>query len=292
MIAVIPRTSGTLLWEAEHTGAQREAWKRNLDVYWNAPMREDDIQGQIEILSRALEHNSKGLIVAPVEALPLRTSIGRALEKGTPVVVVGTDLGLDPGKKLAYVLNDEQLGGQLAARRIGMLLQGQGSVAVLGISNKLSSTAERARSLETTLAQEFPQIKVTFRSLALPTVPQEQQITEKLLRDNPHLNAIVALSETSTLGSYYALTAFDKTSTTHLVGFDQNRLVLILSRGGDAVIMQNTYQMGRAAMKLMDEELHGGASQNYVILQPQLVTRENIDSASVREMLDLGWFIK
>jgi DNA-binding LacI/PurR family transcriptional regulator len=56
--------------------------------------------------------------------------------------------------------------------------------------------------------------------------------------------------------------------------------------------MQNTNQMGRAAMKLMEEELHGGAQQQYVTLQPQLVTRENIDSDGVREILDLGWFNK
>jgi len=54
----------------------------------------------------------KGADHSPVEALPLRISIHRALLAGTPVVVVGTDLGIAPGKKLAYVLNDERSGGQ------------------------------------------------------------------------------------------------------------------------------------------------------------------------------------
>jgi len=51
----------------------------------------------------------------------------------------------------------------------GKLLGGQGTVAILGISNQLTSTADRARSVEATLAEEFPQIHVVFRSLALPT---------------------------------------------------------------------------------------------------------------------------
>ncbi|MGD0893319.1 MAG: substrate-binding domain-containing protein [Terracidiphilus sp.] len=291
-IAVVPRTCGTLLWEAEHTGVERTASGYGLNVYWNAPMRDDDVQGQIEILKRALEHGAKGLIVSPVEALPLRISIHRALLAGTPVVVVGTDLGLPPGKNLAYVLNDEHSGGRMAALRIGALLQGQGTVAVLGISNQLTSTADRARSLESTLATEFPQIHVVFRSLALPTVSQEQQVAEKLLVEYPHVDAIVALTEFSTRGTYYALTEFNKTSSIHLVAFDQNLLVPLRTGGIDSVIMQNTNQMGRAAMKLMEEELHGGAQQQYVTLQPQLVTRENIDSDGVREILDLGWFNK
>jgi ribose transport system substrate-binding protein len=291
-IAVIPRTCGTLLWEAEHTGVEREAFAYGYNVYWNAPMREDDVQGQIEILTRALHHGAKGLIVSPVEALPLRISINRALLAGTPVVVVGTDLGLAPGKKLAYVLNDEHSGGQMAARRVGELLRGQGTVAILGISKQLTSTADRARSLEATLAEEFPGIHVVFRSLALPTVSQEQQAAEKLLAEHPHVDAIVSLTEFSTRGTYYALTEFDKTSSIHLVGFDQNLLVPVRTGGIDSVIMQNTYQMGRTAMKSMGEELNGGARQGYVILQPKLVTRENIDSDAVKEILDLSWFSK
>jgi ribose transport system substrate-binding protein len=291
-IAVIPRTCGTLLWEAEHTGAERAASGFGFNVYWNAPMREDDVQSQIEILKRALDHGAKGLIISPVEALPLRISIHRALEAGIPVVVVGTDLGLPAGKNLAYVLNDERSGGRMAAERIGKLLQGHGTVAVLGISNQLTSTADRARSLESILATEFPQIHVVFRSLALPTVSQEQQVAEKLLADYPHVDAIVALTEFSTRGTYYALTEFNKASSIHLVGFDQNLLVPLRTGGIDSIIMQNTNQMGRAAMKLMDEELHGGAQQQYVTLQPQLATRENIDSEAMREILDLEWFNK
>ena len=255
-------------------------------------MRDDDVQGQIAILTRALDHGAKGLIVSPVEALPLRISVHRALLAGTPVVVVGTDLGLPASKNLAYILNDERSGGRMAAQRVGSLLQGKGTVAVLGISNQLTSTADRARSLESTLATEFPQIHVVFRSLALPTVSQEQQVAEKLLAEYPHVDAIVSLTEFSTRGTYYALTEFERTSSIHLIGFDQNLLVPLRTGGIDSVIMQNTNQMGRAAMKLMQEELHGGAQQEYVMLQPQLVTRENIDSDAVKEILDLGWFAK
>jgi ribose transport system substrate-binding protein len=291
-IAVIPRTCGTLLWEAEHTGVQRAASTYGFNVYWNAPMREDDVQGQIEILTRALARGAKGLIISPVESLPLRISIHRALLAGTPVVVVGTDLGLPPGDKLAYVLNDDRSGGQMAARRVGELLKGQGTIAVLGISNQLTSTADRARSLEATLADQFPDIHVVFRSLALPTVSQEQQVAEKLLAEHSNVDAIVALTEFSTRGAYYALTEFNKTSSVHLIGFDQNLLVPVRTGGIDSVIMQDTNQMGRAAMKLMEEELHGGTKQSYVVLQPQLVTHENIDSDAVKEILDLGWFSK
>jgi ribose transport system substrate-binding protein len=291
-IAAIPRTCGTLLWEAEHTGIQQVASVDRLNIYWNAPMREDDVQGQIEVLAKAIDRGVQGVVISPVEALPLRTPVHRALKHGIPIVVIGTDLGLTPGKNLAYVFNDEERGGEMAAQRIGELLDGEGTVAVMGINNQLTSTAQRARSFETNLTGKFPHIQVVFRSLALPTVSQEQQVAEKLLAKNPRINAIVALSESSTRGAYYALTEFDKTSTIRLVGFDQNLIAPIRTGGIDSVIMQNTHEMGRAAMMLMNEELHLGATRSHIVLQPLLVTKANLDSDIVKEILDLRWFSK
>lgn len=290
VIAVIPRTCGTFLWEAEHKGVARTAPGYGLEIYWNGPMREDDLQGQIDILSKALERGMRGIIISPIASLPLRVPIENAVERGVPVVVIGTDLGLAPGKDLAYVLNDEEHGGQMAANRIGERLNGHGNVAILGINRELTSTADRALSVERTFAREFPGITVTFRSVARPTVSQEQQVAEKMLVEGGRIDGIVALTEASTRGAFYALTEFNRTTQTPLVGFDQNLLAPIRTGEIDSVVIQDTDQMGRSAMQLMEEELHGGARQARVIVEPKLVTKQTIDSPAIQEILDLSWY--
>ena len=289
-IAVIPRTSGTWLWEAEHTGVARSAPQDGFQIYWTAPMRDDDVQGQIEILDQAVKKRVIGVIVSPIATLPLRTPVRKALAQNTPVVVVGTDLGLAPGNDLAYVLNDEKLGGQIAARRLGTQLDGKGDIAILGINPQLTSTTERERSLEKTIADEFPDMHVAFRSFALPTVTQEQQVAEKLLVEGVHVDAIVALSEASTRGAFYALTEFNRARTTPLIGFDQNILAPIRTGEIDSVIIQNTYQMGCAAMQLMAQEVSGQPHASYVVVPPELITRDTIDSEPIKQALDLAWF--
>lgn len=290
VVAVISRTCGTWLWEAEHTGAAREASAHGLSIYWNGPMREDDVQSQIEILSGALEHRSSAIVIAPIEDLPLRTPLERAMSAGIPVVVVGTDLGLAPGANLSYVLSDEGAGGRLAANRVGTLLHGRGTVAVVGINNRLASTAERARSLETALAEQFPAIHVVFRSLALPTVAQEQQVAERMLAGDARPDLIVALSESSTRGAFFALINSARIHKTRLIGFDQNLLAPIRTGEIDSVVLLNTFRMGREATRIAARELAGQPVPARVVLQPQLVTRETIDSAAVRETLDLAWY--
>ncbi len=290
VIAVIPRTCGTALWEPEHAGAAAVARANGLDIYWNAPTRDDDIETQIALIEKARARGYAGIIVSPIQTLPMRTPMRRVLAQGIPAVVIGTELGISPGAKLAYVLSDEQAGGQLAARRIGAILHGQGTIAILGINPQLMSSIVREHSFENTLASEFPGIRVTVRRFGLASVPREQQAAEELLYKGTNVDAIVALSLASTRGAYYALVEFNKEHSIKLVGFDQDLLPPIRTGGIDSVVVQNTYEMGRLAMGLMDRELHHETVSPELIVQPVLMTRENIDSAEIRQILNLSWW--
>jgi ribose transport system substrate-binding protein len=290
VIAVIPRTCGTALWEPEHAGAAEVAHSSGLDIYWNAPMRDDDTQTQISLLGKAQERGYAGIIVSPIETLPMRTPIRRALAHGTSVVVVGTELGIPAGDKLAYVLNDEEAGGRMAAERIGRILDGEGSIAILGIDPRLMSNIARERSFETALAGGFPRIRIAVRRFGLSSVPQEQQAAEELLSKGEKIDAIVALSLASTRGAYYALVEFSKDNSIKLVGFDQDLLPPVRTGGIDSVVVQNTYEMGQLAMGLMARELQGVPGRSELLVEPVLMTRENIDSPEIRRILNLAWW--
>src|SRR6266542_2757422 len=251
LVAVIPRSCGTVLWEPEHAGAAHLARRNGVEVYWNAPPREDDVEGQIALLTKIVDRGPSGIILTPDETLPLRTPVRRIVARGLPVVVIGTHLGIAPSAKLAYVLNDDEAGGQMAARRLGAILKGSGSVAILGVNPQLTGITARQRSLEKTLADEFPDIRVVARRLGHYSVPQERQIAEDIINGGTPLDAIVALSTSSTRGAYYALVEFGKTRIVKLIGFDQELIPPLRTGGIDSVIMQRTYDMGHTAMSLM-----------------------------------------
>src|ERR1700761_1012697 len=90
LIAVIPRTCGTMLWEPEHGGAQNAASSLGGRVYWNAPTREDDVDGQIALVERVSGETFQGLVLAPDQSRALITPVRRAMQRGLSVVVVGS----------------------------------------------------------------------------------------------------------------------------------------------------------------------------------------------------------
>ena len=289
-VAVIPRTCGTALWEPEHAGAAAVARSVGLDLYWNAPMRDDDTQTQISLIEKSVDRGMAGIIVSPIQTLPLRTPIRRVLAQAIPVVVIDTELGIPTGSRLGYVLNDEHAGGTIAARRIGLILGGKGNIAIVGMQPELHSNTVRERSFESTLNSEFPGVHIVARRLGLPSMPQEQHNAEELLAGATSLDAIVALTLAATRGTYYALAEFGKARKIKLVGFDQDLIPPIRDGGIDSVVVQNTFEIGRIAMELMNREIQGTSGPEEFSVQPVLMTRENVDSPEMRQIENMSWW--
>ena len=144
--------------------------------------------------------NYQGLILAPDQSRALITPVRRAMLRGVSIVVVGSPLPIPPGNRLSYILNDDQEGGRIAARRVATILHGQGSVAILGIDDDIAGIVTRARSLEQFLATAYPQIHIVKMAGSF-NLPHEQQVAEETLKANPSLDAVVTLTSTSTLGA-------------------------------------------------------------------------------------------
>ncbi len=284
-VAVIPRTTGMSLWEPEHAGA--EAAKKNLKVYWNAPTREDDVAGQIALVERVIDKGYAGLILSPDQTLALMTPVRRALARGIPTIIVGSALPLEPGGKLSYILSDDEEAGRMAAMRIGKILDGKGSVAIMGIDPDIAGVLERVRSFESALARYYPDIQISEKRIGSFNVPFEQQTAEEVLTANPRLSAILAVTTDATRGAYSALVELHRTGFVKLVGCDQDLLQPLTTGEMDSLIAEDTYQMGYRAMEMLVAEREGKTAPALTKVSPKLVTKDNLNSPEIRRMLAL-----
>lgn len=286
-IAVIPRTTGISLWEPEHAGAEDAARGDGFRIYWNAPTREDDVQGQIALVERIIDQRYAGLVLAPDQTLALMTPVRRALAHNIPVVIVGSPLPLEPGGRLTYILSDDALAGKMAAERMGTILNGKGTVAILGIDPDIAGVLERVRSFERTLAAEYPGVEVEEKQPGLFSVPYEQQSAEAVLQDSPHLSAILAVTTDATRGAYSALVEAHRAGKVKLIGCDQDLLMPLMTNEMDSVIAENTYEMGHRAIEVLADERAGKPAPKLIRCAPRLITKENLETPEIRRILGL-----
>jgi ribose transport system substrate-binding protein len=289
VIAVIPRTTALVLWEAEHAGAESAARKTGFTIYWNAPTSEDDVERQIAIVKHSIDRGAQALVLAPDQALALMVPVRNLVARGIPIVVISSPLPIPPGGKLSYILNDEEETGGIAAERIGVILQGKGTVVVLGIDPDITGIVNRTQAFETHLAVKFPGIRIVDERTGGFNIAQAQEVAEDVLAKNPHLDAILALNSSATRGAFLALQARGQLRKIKLVACEQELIPPLVSGEIDSIIVENTYEMGYRAIQLIAAERRGEVVPAEIKLRPKLVTRENLNTPEVQRMLTMDW---
>jgi ribose transport system substrate-binding protein len=289
-IAFIPQTEGTILWESAHVGAEVAADRTGAFVYWNAPTREDDIEGQISLVERVVNGNYQGLVLAPDQALALISPVRHALARGIPTVIIGSPLLMPAGGNLYYILNDDGMGGRMAAQRVVELLKGHGKVALLGMNPDVIGTMLRAHAFEEYLATNAPDVQIVERRMGSYNTLHEQQVAEDTLRAYPDLDVIVALMSTATDGALSALNATPANHSIKVIGFDEGGLPPFdRNRYLDSIIQEDARAMGQQAVELIQNKLLGKKVSSQILLQPKLITYDNYNSPAVRQMLSQDW---
>lgn len=293
LVAVIPETTAQEVWESEHAGADRAAQALGWSAYWNGPSREDDIARQIQIVDNAIAHHVDGIVISPDHSLALISPIRAALARGIPTVVVGSPLLIPPGANLFFVINDDAAMGHMAAARVQGHVQNGGTVAVLGVYPGILSLVRRADAFEDSLRKAVPAVRIVERHSTSFEFAEAEQTDEETIRANSDLRAILTLDIVQTRAAYTALSATGNLGRIVLVACDQDLDLERMVRTGaiDAIVAQNTSVMGYDAVQLIAQARKGKTTGASRVIAPMLITRENIDTPEVQQVLDMNWSV-
>ena len=278
-----------MLWDPAHAGVEVGADRTGTSIYWNSPTRLDDVEAQIALVDRVADGNFQGLVLAPDQALSLIAPVRRALAHGIPTVVIGSPLAIPAGGNLSYILNDDAEGGRMAARRVAELLNGHGTVALLGINPDIIGIMIRARAFEQLLAQNYPNIRIVEKRMGTFNEAHEQQAAEETLNDNPHLDVIVGLMWPTIDGTLSALDTSRENRSVKIIGFDPLGFPPFEKENLDCAIQQDTRSMGEQAIESIYARRLGKSVPGLIYVQPRLINRQNVDSPEIRLMTSADW---
>src|SRR5260370_24797344 len=133
-VAVIPKGTTHEFWKSIHAGADKAASEyaaqgTNVEVIWKGPLREDEREGQIQVVEGFISQGISGIVLAPLDDRALIRPVEEAKRAGIPTVII--DSGLQTDQIVSFVATDNFKGGTLAADRIGELLRGTGKTLIL-----------------------------------------------------------------------------------------------------------------------------------------------------------------
>jgi len=129
VIAVIPKLTNTVFWQAVLAGATEAGKDFGFELIWDGPDRETNSARQIEIVDAAIGRHVEGVVIAPVDRTELVPSVDKLAELKIPCAII--DSGLDAVHFVSFAATDNYQGGVLAAERMGQVLGGKGNVLVV-----------------------------------------------------------------------------------------------------------------------------------------------------------------
>jgi ribose transport system substrate-binding protein len=294
VISVIPRQASQSLWVTEHVGVNEAALRDHVNIYWNGPTEDGDVEQQIVLADRAISNGDFGLILSPNNPFALNTVVQRSLAAGMSVAIVGNSLSMKPEKRLSFVLNDEEEAGKLTAKRIESVLKGRGEVLIIGIDPVPYGSPDLPSAFEAVLSRDNPGIRIVGRLKGSFSFGQAEMAAEKAILENSHLGAILALNTTATRGTVAAVRTTHSSGRIKIIGCDHTLDVLFMLRQGmiDSLIVQNMRSMGAIAVDEIVAEDRGGTVPPYTYVEPVLITRENIDDDAIQRMLYMDWRVR
>jgi ribose transport system substrate-binding protein len=291
-IAVIPKGTTHEFWKAIHAGAikaQQELTAQGtpVDVIWKGPLREDDREQQVQVVEGFLSQGVSGIVLAPLDDRALVRPVEEAKRAGIPTVII--DSGLQSEQIVSFVATDNLKGGELAADRMGELLQGKGKVLMLRYQEGSASTIDRENGFTRRLKERYPAIElVSSDQYAGPTRDTAKRASENLLnRYANDVQGIFAVNESAAAGMLLALQDIDKAGKIFFVGFDATEAFIDAINNGQmhGFVVQNPINMGYLGVKTIVAHLQGQPVDHRVDTGVWMITRDNLDKPDTQELL-------
>ena len=258
-----------------------------MEIIWQAPAKEDDTNGQMEVVRGLVAKGVDAICLAPIDSQALKRVVREANSQKIPVVIFDSGLGEGP-EIVSYVATDNKHGGELAADRLAEVLGKKGNVIMMRYREGSESTEQREVGFLESIAK-YPDIKVLSSNQFGDSTPQTAMATgqQLLLQFRDQVNGIFAVCEPNCEGMLLALEKAELTGKVKFIAFDpSDALITALNKDFvHGIVLQDPVNMGYESVKAAIAHLEGKEVPKRVPTGEYVATPENKDTDDMKRLL-------
>ncbi|MDX6749183.1 substrate-binding domain-containing protein [Geminicoccaceae bacterium 1502E] len=242
----------------------------------SAPKQTADVEA-------AVVQGVDGIVISPLDVNAMAPAVSTAIENGVPVVTVDRRVASVDGI-LAHVGADNVKGGEAQGRWVMEAFPEGATIINLQGQPGASPAIDRNKGLHNVLDEHKDKYKMVAEQTANFARDQGLTVTESLLAGMESApDVIVAANDDMALGALEAVKARGLEDKVKIIGFDAlpEALASIRDGGLAGTVEQFPGGQSRKAMQIMAAHLEDGTKpeQDLVLLEPIVITKDNIDKA-------------
>lgn len=293
-IAMVSKGFQHQFWQAVGLGAQNAADELGVEITFEGPESESQVDKQLEQLQAAIDRGVDGIGYAsldPEAPLPL---LEKAKELGIPVYMfdaaAGDEASFGEGAlSLGIARTDGEAAAALAADEMAKLIGSAGKVGVVVHSQTNATGVQRRDGFVNQVAAQYPDIEIVSIQYGDGDHQKSADIAKAILAANPDLKGFYATNEGSAIGVVNALKELGKQpGDLAVIGFDSGAAQVDAVKTGlmSGAITQNPIGIGYETVKALVEYIRDGkVPSNFIDTGFYYYTAENIDDPKIAAVL-------
>ena len=220
-IPVISKGFQHQFWQAVKLGSEKAAAEFNVEITFEGPGSESEVDKQIEMLQTALDKKPAAICFAALDSKAAIPLLEKAKAAGIPVV--GFDSGVDSDIPVATAATDNLAAAAAAADKMAAAIGNKGEVAVIAHDQTSRTGIDRVKGFTDQMKNKYPDIKVVNVDYGAGDPLKSTEIVKAVIQANPNLKGYFGANEGSMKGVMNGVKETGKEGQIVMIGYDAGK---------------------------------------------------------------------
>jgi ribose transport system substrate-binding protein len=285
-IALVSKGFQHQFWQAVKSGAEQAAEEFDVEITFEGPDTEADVDQQIQQLQTALDKNPAAIGFAALDSQAAGPLLQQAKDSNIPVIAF--DSGVDSDIPLTTAATDNLAAAGEAAKHMADAIGHEGKVALVVHDQTSVTGQERRDGFVDYMEENEPNIEIVDIQYGGGDQAKSADLAKAILAANPDLKGIYGSNEGSAIGVVQAVKELGlDSSTLTVIGFDSGEAQMEAIRDGlmAGAITQNPVGIGYETVKAAVEALDGKTLPKTIDTGFYWYDATNIDDEEIQAVL-------
>lgn len=284
-IALISKGFQHQFWQAVKAGAEQAAGELGVEITFEGPDSESQVDVQIDMLAAALARNPDAIGFAALDSQAAIPLLQQAQEAGIPIVAF--DSGVDSDIPVATAATDNVAAAALAADKMAELIGGEGKVALVVHDQTSRTGIDRRDGFVNRVGEAYPDIEIVDIQYGGGDHLKSTEITKSILLAHPDLKGIFGANEGSAIGVANGVRELGREDGIIVIGYDSGAQQKQMIEEGliEGAITQNPIGIGYQTVATAVKAINGEAVEANIDTGFYYYDASNMDDPEIAAVL-------
>ncbi len=284
-IPVISKGFQHQFWQAVKAGSEKAAKEFNVDITFEGPESESQVDKQLEMLQTALDKKPAAICFAALDSKAAIPLLEKA--KAANIPVIGFDSGVDSDIPVTTAATDNIAAAALAADKMAELIGNAGEVAIIAHDQTSRTGIDRVKGFTDEIKNKYPNITIVDTQYGGGDQLKSTDLAKAIIQAHPNLKGFFGANEGSIIGVLNGVKELNKNGKIVVIGYDSGQQQMDSIRSGveAGAITQDPIGIGYKCVEAAVKALKGESLPKTIDTGFHWYDKTNIDSDTIKPLL-------